>query len=171
MNAPQRLHVILRTLAYTSDTDFQPVAVKIDGEFMDWDKAPVKHDGNCLEVDGQLYRYERKYGERTQDGYWYIGHAYRLMEGYNVLAQFTVQGEVSDTIPQYKHPTPDRAEAEELARWLVTQNLTTYGTQVLVNVVPQRGREYRDPVATLDGSKHDRHEAARCMMRGKFPTR
>ena len=169
-DAPRTIHIISRTSRTDHDAGWEPWGVSLTGDILPWDQAQTRVQilsGNKVLADGQPYRYERRYGERARGDHWYVGHSYRLAVGYNVLASFTV-GEASGFAPMMDHPVQSLDEAAAMARKLVTQNLSAYGTKVTAHIVYQNAAGYSEPLGTCDGSQFQRHEAATAILKGQW---
>ena len=168
MSAPQTIHIIFRVSRTDYDDTWQPWGVSFNGEITPWAEAAVTMKGSHVEVNGQLYRRQRKYGERVRDGFFYQGYTYCLMVGYNVLASTDFEGRPGPFVPEFQHPVDTFSEAEEKARWLVTTLLAGQGTPLHVQIVPQRGLDYGEPVGELDGRQYTRYQAARTLLSGDY---
>ena len=168
MDAPHEVYILTRNTGET--TGWEPREIKIgDKPSIPWDKAPVEGQDDLLLVNGLPYLWARSLGwAKGPNGSTDSVSAYKLLIGYNVLASFTACGKTSGFAPLLSHPVQDRAEAESEARKVVTQNLSAYGTKVVARVVRQDGMEWSEPVAEVDGHKHQRHEAAKAILQGTW---
>ena len=159
---PERIAVLCRQDPSTRERTLQ--AIQYNGQTISIGSPecpPLEWGDQCLVVDGAPYRYEGDIGSRWADPVariLEIGLFYRLNVGWRVLySAETKDGE--QMIPFGRFPVYDRAEAERIARRLVTRIRANFGDATRVAIVWQNGEEYGEPVATLDGADYTQAEA------------